>query len=124
MEKNNIPYFIIMGVSMILVLVFTITDKSTSSDPCDLHRVLFLGEITSGVVIDKFIEKENHATKKVIIKELNKTYEVLFTPYANWTDFEKIRIGDSITKPSNSFHFSVNHNGDFQLDFQCDYTKN
>lgn len=80
-------------------------------------------KITSGVVIDKFIEKDNHGKKKVIIKELNKTYEVSFTFYANWTDFEGISIGDSITKPPKSFHLRVNHNKDIQLDFQCDYSK-
>ena len=123
-KEDIIPYFAFLGVFILLMLIFRIGDKTVSNDPCELHRELFFSEITSGVIIDKFIEKENHATKKAIIKDLNKTYEVLFMPYANWTDFEKIRIGDSITKPSNSFHFSVNHNGDFQLDFQCEYTKN
>jgi hypothetical protein len=122
-KEDVIPGLVIMSVSLILILVFIVTDKTNYHDPCELHRELFLNEITSGVVIDKFIEKENHAKKKVFIKELNKTYEVSFTFYANWTDFEEISIGDSITKPPKSFHLRVNHKRDIQLDFQCDYSK-
>ncbi len=102
-----------------LIIVFVKPSKSNS----DMHKELFIDQIEHGLIINKFIDYDNHALKTVEIKTNAKTYKVLFIPYDNWTDFEKINIGDSISKPPKSFHFRINNEYEFQLKLERDYMK-
>lgn len=110
---------LVIVIGSIAVLFFK---RGVSSDPCETHRELFLTEIDSGRVTDKYIDQENHAIKTIILSVNKESYEIQFIPYDNWTDFDKIRINDLVKKPSNSFLFSINHDYTFLLMLDCEYS--
>jgi hypothetical protein len=123
MTKRDLFYALTFGIAMMGFLFFMWTRGTSPEDPCLVHKELFFAKIESGIVVSKMIEKENHGAKKITIKIKDKTYEMEFIHYDNWTDFERINVDDVISKPAKSFHFIVNETSEFDLKYDCSYTK-
>lgn len=111
---------IIAIMAMAIIIIFC--KPSNKSDMCEVHRKLFNDSFSSGIVTEKFIDK-NHAERKIRIKTKNTIYLVRFIPYSNWSDFAKINIGDTLCKHANTFAFKINGRDDFILGYDCSYLK-
>lgn len=119
--NNSAIYFMLVFILISAgIIIFT---KPRQSPNCNWHKELFFDEIRSGVIINKFIDYDNHAIKMVELKAKNKTYKILFIPSDNMADFESIKIGDTVSKPIKSFQFTLNRGYKFQLKYNCAYTK-
>jgi hypothetical protein len=118
-RKESLYFMIFVIVVGALAIVFH--KRGTTSDPCEIHRELFTIEIDSGRITNKYIDRDNHAIKTVIVNAEGKDYSMLFIPYDNWTDFDKIKINDVITKNANSFTFTVNNEFGFTLKLECKF---
>jgi hypothetical protein len=126
MPKRDIIQVIFFGIMMIAlagIIFFRDPRVSSSGDPCEIHKELFAIEIDSGVVKEKYVDRENHAMKTVVFNVNNKDYELLFIPYDNWTDFDRIKINDVIRKLPNSFVFFVDNGFKFELKLDCKYNR-
>jgi hypothetical protein len=124
MAKTGIYYMVFFGTVMIGIMgliFYRNTRGSSPEDPCEIHKELFVIRIDSGVIKDKYVDRENHAMKTVILNTNDKDYELLFIPYDNWTNFDTVKVNDIISKPPNSFVFSVNNQFKFELKLDCKY---
>ena len=101
--------------------MITFFKRGASSDPCETHRRLFTAKIDSGTVASKYVDDKNHAIRTVVVNENGEDYVLLFIPFDNWEDFNRITEGDKITKRASSFEFVVNNRFSFTLKFDCDY---
>ena len=121
MNKKDIPYLVLFGLSILLSIFLFIMPGTDAEDPCTWHKKLFQGELAHASVISKFIDERNHSLRRMVIKEGNENIEISFIPYSNWNDFEKIKVGDYFSKPRDSFVFTVNGQYKFVLNYDCDY---
>jgi hypothetical protein len=116
--KKSLIYFMLVAIAAMIVAYLTV---GTTSNICEMHRKLFLTPLQSGVVTNKFIDTENHSFETIIIEEADKSFTLLLVPDSNDSDFEKIKIGDTITKTSKSFLFTINSNHQFEFKIDCEY---
>jgi hypothetical protein len=121
MIRKELIYFMIFIILISILVIAFYEQGADPSDPCDFHHELFALAIDSGKVTEKYIDRENHAIKTLVISVQGRDYELLLTPYENWPDFEAIEIDDIISKEPNSFNFSVNKNFSFKLKLDCNY---
>lgn len=97
--KKISAFQIVFLAAVMIGLVILVNNRGTSSeDPCEIHRKLFTVEIDSGLVIDKYIDRSNYAMKTVVINAHGRNYMLLFIPFDNWDDFERIQRNDVIRK--------------------------
>ena len=122
MSKQQGYYAIFLGILIVGLMLLIYTKNSSPDDPCEIHRNLFEIKIDSGRVQDKYVDRDNHAMKTVIISSEGKSYKLLFIAYRNWEDFDKIEINDVISKPGNSFSFKINNEFQFNLRLDCEYS--
>lgn len=122
MKINNSAIYFMLAFILIAALIIVFVEPRDSTH-CDEHKELFFHEIKSGIITEKFIDYDNHALKIVVLKANNRSYKMLFVPYDNWNDFERIRVGDTISKSLKSFHFTINKDYVFQLKYDCPYSK-
>lgn len=120
---KRISFFQIVFVVVVMIgLLFLINNRGTSSeDPCEIHKKFFMAKIDSGLVIDKYIDRRNHAMKTVVIDANGENYMLLFIPFDNWDDFERIQRSDLIRKSKDTFALTVNNEFSFELKFDCKY---
>ena len=116
--KKSLQYFLLISIAVMVLLYFFV---GTTSDICKRHRHLYFADIKKGVVIGKLIDFENHSIETIIIRENDTVYELLLVPEANDPDFDYIKVNDFITKPANSFVFTVNNKYEFEFLIDCDY---
>lgn len=99
MKKN----YVILIVSFVLIsvtIVILFTNKvleMTGGDPSEYYR----NDIYSGVVIKKFINREQHNHRTLIIKQKDIEHVVLFN-FVMEGLYEFIEVGDSLSKKSGS----------------------
>jgi hypothetical protein len=102
------------------LLVFFLGDfDANSSDMCFFHKGLFEAELDSAVVVVHFVDKPNHAMQTVRVRQSKKEFTIYFIPWDNNADFEKLRLGDEITKDKKTFRMTVNNNWTFELKYDC-----
>lgn len=111
-------YFMLAAIAVMIVILLTV---GRTSDICKMHKELFLTQLESGLVVKKFVDKENHSFETVVIEEHGKSFTLLLIPDANDKDFERIRVNDRITKRANSFQFVINNDYEFQYKVDCDF---
>lgn len=109
--------FVLVGL---LVYFFGYFDKNTS-DMCSFHKDVFDTRLDSAVVVRHFIDQPNHAMKTVDIRTGTKEYTIYFIPDDNWADFDRLRLGDVITKDKGTFEMKVNNDWTFRLRYNCTY---
>jgi hypothetical protein len=79
----------------------------------------------SGEAVRETLSK-THFLHKVGVDPDPKCSEIVGAEIYKYTSddyFEKINIGDSISKPPKSFHFRINNEYEFQLKLERDYMK-
>jgi hypothetical protein len=115
--------FFIIGWIFFALLFFAISYFTPDKENvCIIMRDFFQADVKNGVIVEKFVDAKNHAIKTVIIEDNERRYKVIFVPYDNWVDFERLTVGDTLSKPVNSFKFFGKNGEDFQLHFDCDYS--
>jgi hypothetical protein len=88
---------------------------------CIEHKYFYEKEIRCSIVIHKGLDKSNHAIPRIFINTFDDTLEVHFNTGFNDSDFNKILVGDTLTKEANSFNLTINRTKNFLLKFKCDY---
>lgn len=89
-------YSLILG--LIGIVVLTIFWNSFENKPdCDEFLSQIRSERYSGIIIKKFIDKDQHNYKKVILKKDSKTQVILLDQEEGGL-FEYLEKGDSISK--------------------------
>lgn len=107
--------FVVVGVFLFFLGDFDMND----SDMCSFHKELYETELDSAVVIVHFVDSQNHAMQTVRVRQNEKEYTIYFIPWDNNPDFEKLVLGDVITKDKKTFKMAVNKNWTFQLKYDC-----
>jgi hypothetical protein len=92
---------------------------NNTSDMCSFHKEIFETRLDSAVVVRHFVDKPNHAMKTVLIRQNEKEYTIYFIPSDNGADFEKLRVGDMITKNKETFEMKANSIWTFRLRYDC-----
>lgn len=124
MKKHKVSYIIVGGVFLFFVIKGTI---ESSHSRCDVLNE-FMPYNYNGLVIDKYVDSNNHSTKTVIIKNFDEsvpdTLDLL-----DWDTtgvYYEINKNDTIYKKqgTNTIHLS-NKNGKsaYTLDFGCNKKK-
>lgn len=113
-------YFMLFAIAGMITILLTV---GKTSNICEMHENLFLTQLKSGVVVKKFVDKENHSFETVVIQEADKSFTLLLVPDANDRDFERIQVNDKITKDSNSFRFLINNEYEFEFQIDCDFER-
>jgi len=80
-------------------------------------------EIHKGIVIDKYIDKENHSYNTVVYLSVeDSSAKKIIYPNDKSGLIDYIEVGDSIVKNSNSYSFDIyrnSHKKSILLDFAC-----
>jgi hypothetical protein len=124
LNSTNKTIYIILFLLFIFVglLVFFLGNfDNNTSDMCSFHKDLFEAELDSAVVIRHFVDKPNHAMKTVLIRQNETEYTIYFIPWDNAADFEKLRLGDVVTKGKETFEMKANNNWTFRLKYDCEF---
>jgi hypothetical protein len=111
-------YFMLFAIACMITIILTV---GQTSNICEMHKDLFFAHIRSGVVIEKFIDKENHSFETIVIKDGDTSLTLLLIPDANDRDFDHINVSDSITKSANSFRFIINKKYEFEFQIDCNF---
>lgn len=100
------------NIYYILLLVYL---ALTSCNNCDLNNSRNL-EYYSGIVVEKKYYEWDHGTKILIIKSEDEKKKFFFpTDYSYDNFWNKIEIGDSISKVKDEFNFGI-YRGGKQID--------
>jgi len=100
-------YFIELIVILLLIFVFTILnvfnvfDKSDNEFACSTQKG-FTGKRYSGIVERKFIDKKNHWTKTIVIRERSLKLSIYDFSHDRNNIFSLISVGDTLIKEINS----------------------
>ncbi len=126
MIRKDIFYIVFFGgiiIVMMGIIFFRNTRGKSPEDLCEIHKELFNIQMDSGYVVDKYVDRKNHAIKTVILNSNGKNYRLLFIPYDNWRDFDSVKVNDMVVKKPYSFDFVVNNEFAFTLKLTCAYQK-
>jgi hypothetical protein len=88
---------------------------------CSFHKDVFKTKLDSAIVIRHFVDEPNHSMKTIDVKTNAKEFTLYFIPSDNETDFDKLRIGDVISKDKETFEMKVNNDWTFKLRYDCTY---
>jgi len=107
---NNRNWVILMTISLFLflglIVILKFTDRVKELVPDKKASKYYSEDQYFGIVIDKFIDRDQHNYKTVVIKNLKETRKVLFDfEIGGLYDF--IEVGDSISKNINSLDFRL-----------------
>ena len=106
---------------MAIFSIYFYSERDKPSYICEYHKDFYLAALSSGSVIEKYIDTEKHAIKTVLINEGGKVFKIYMIAYPNWKDYEMLKVGDLITKKPKSFDFKVNDDYQFELEMDCKY---
>ncbi len=98
MKKVYLVFIIFCLLIIGSTIVFLFTKKVleiTGGDPSEYYR----NDIYTGVVIKKFINREQHNHRTLIIKQKDKEHVVLFN-FVMGGLYEFIEVGDTLSKKS------------------------
>jgi hypothetical protein len=112
--------FIVL-VPIVIVVLWGIKHIPSQSELCKQGVELYSNKNFRGKVLRKFIDKENHNNKTVIIKE-NESEKIIFLDADIGGVYEYISIGDNLMKNKGELFVSINRNNldtIFNLKFRC-----
>lgn len=118
-------YLFIIVFPVAVIGLFIFSQPSNNYMRC-LIVERFKEQCYSGVIVDKYIDKENHANETLIVQNRNNKSTVIDFIYLPIEDFNIIQIGDSIFKEAGDEFIlmkrdSIHHK--FYLEVDCDYQK-
>lgn len=96
-NRKKILIIIVVLFPLFYVIFWGIINIPSQSDLCKQGIELYKGHFFKGIVKEKYIDKENHMNKTVIIK--NKTFEkTIYLDADIGGVYDYIVVGDSIEK--------------------------
>ena len=118
-------YLFIIVFPVIVIGLFIFSQPSDNYMRCVIVE-RFKEQHYNGVIVDKYIDKENHANETLIVENGNNKSTIIDFIYLPREDFNIIQIGDSIFKESGDEFIlmkrdSIHHK--FYLEVDCDYQK-
>ena len=94
-------------------------NKPNQNELCKQGVLLYKNYNLQGVVLNKFINKENHNDKTVIVKEKYGLENILILDADIGGVFNYIEVGDSLVKKDGDLFLLINRNGrDTIIDFK------
>jgi hypothetical protein len=118
-----------------LLLVFTVPILSVFFVYESYKRISKFGEIDEckyqeyfkkrewyGEIVDKYLDKENHAYQTISIKNENGVYKIQDGILSDFNNYELIEIGDSISKNKGELKanlYKSNEKTELKSDFDC-----
>ena len=118
-------YLFIIIFPLIVIGLFISSQPSSNYMRCMIVE-RFKEQNYSGVIVDKYIDEENHSNETLIVQNRDKKSTIIDFIYLPREDFNIIQIGDSIFKESGDEFIlmkrdSIHHK--FYLEVDCDYQK-
>lgn len=105
MNKKVIYLFAFLSIAIGSIIIYLFTNKvmeMTSGNPADYY----IDDEYSGVVINKFIDKEKHNYRTVIIKKEDKEHTVVFS-FVMGGLYEFIEVGDTLFKKTGTLELHL-----------------
>lgn len=117
-------FVVILVVYLLNYLINHIGDevKVESLDGlCSFHEGFYKSEFKNGLVLSKYKDSKNHNMETVILNDGLNDFRVLMILNKDLKDFERIKVGDTISKVRNTFVFVGRNSGIIELDYKCKY---
>lgn len=98
MKKVYVIFIIFCLLIIGSIIIYLFTKKVlelTGGDPSEYYR----NDVYSGVVIKKFIDRQKHDYRTIIIEQENKEHTVIFS-FVMGGLYEFIEVGDTLSKKS------------------------
>jgi hypothetical protein len=119
-------YFLLVFAVPILTILFAFTAFTQMSefmnrDECEFQEY-FRNREWNGKIVDKYLDKENHAYPTISIENENGIFKIQDGILSEFNNFELIQIGDSISKTKGELTADLyKTNGETELisDFDC-----
>ncbi|MEX0996973.1 MAG: hypothetical protein WDZ45_07985 [Flavobacteriaceae bacterium] len=105
MNKKIIYLFVILSIAIGSIIIYLFTKKVieiTSGNPADYY----IKDEYSGIVINKFIDKEQHDYRTVVIKQEDNEHTVIFS-FVMGGLYEFIEKGDTLSKKSGTLDLQL-----------------
>ena len=120
-------YFSLVFAVPILAILFAFTAFTQMSefmnrDECE-YQEYFRNREWNGKIVDKYLDKENHAYQTISIKNDSGIYKIQDGILSDFNNYELIEIGDSISKTKGELKAQLyKRNGEMELksDFDCE----
>ncbi|MGB5979569.1 MAG: hypothetical protein WBG62_19295 [Cyclobacteriaceae bacterium] len=109
----------ILFVLLVFVVIYVLYDPSKIN--CQKAEEV-ANMIINGVVLDKYLDEDNHLNEKLVISPEPLNYEEYFLLRERNHVYEKIEIGDYIIKERGSLKLLLLRGNDtiyFELDYNC-----
>lgn len=118
-KRWNIISFFLVIIGLIMFFIFV---ENTKDDNCRKTAIYYNNMQIEGVIIDKFIDYNNHAEKTIKINSYDSI--LIYRKYKDVSGlYEFVQSDDSIVKKSGSMEVKViriNREYLFQIDFDCE----
>jgi len=117
-----IHYLFIIVFPIVLVVIFFTSGPSSNFNRCEIVEH-FKEREYKGIVVDKYIDTEQHATETVILQNGKSILKIYDFSYLNKNNYNQIQNNDSLSKKSGKkfitlkkdslyikFHLNINYN--------------
>ncbi len=117
---KHYKFVIIVPLAFVLIPIFNnnFEDKYLSS--FEETVFIYYKSSFSGVVVKKFIDKENHSSRKIVLRN-GKIEEVIYLDFQRNVLFNSIKVNDTLIKLTNQSKISLKRNGNemsFKFNFE------
>ncbi len=124
---KKITYFILVFSIPILLPLFayaaiTQMSKSTARIECQ-YRDYFKNREWNGIVVNKYLDEENHNYKTIGVENDERTYKIQGLILSEFNNYQLIQIGDSISKIKGELILHLyrsNEAIELKSDFDCE----
>jgi len=104
MKKVYIILFFVLIIFTVIVFLFTKKAlEFTSGNPSEYYS----NDFYSGVVVKKFIDREQHNYRTIIIEQYDNEYTLIFS-FVMGGLYEFIEVGDTLSKKSGTLDLRLN----------------
>ena len=93
-----------VGLVILILLDFPGSSKDSYKFYCGQVKILYESEFDNGIIVKNEIEINNHGVRDLVISTSNsKLIHVRIIDPMDWEYVDKLMVGESITKSTNSF---------------------
>jgi len=127
-ENNGLKYTyfsLVFAIPILTILfvfaAFTQISEFMNRNECD-YQEYFRNREWNGKIVDKYIDKENHAYQTISIETENGIFKIQGGILSEFNNYELIQIGDSITKTKGQLIANLYKPGgktELKSDFDC-----
>ena len=120
-------YFLLVFSIPILTILFAYSAFTQMSEfmnrsECE-YREYFKNREWNGKIVDKYLDKENHAYQTISIENENGGFKIQDGILSEFNNYELIEIGDSISKTKGKLTaelYKLNRKTELKTDFDCE----